>query len=147
MIISRAGFVAVVAASALLTGCGGRGDPSVCTPILEPTTPSDADASLAAQRDAEWQRQRADACVHRQAYRLAGSGDPAETVAAAVVEACEAAVAHSAAVNAHWEMEQGYLAAGDQVIQRAAEIEANYERFALLKVVEGRAGGCPADSD
>lgn len=144
MIISRIGFVAAVAASALLTGCGSRGDSSVCTPILEPTTPADAEASVAAQRDADWQRKRADACVHRQAYRLAASGDPAETVAAAAVEACEAAVAHSAAVNAHWEMEQGYLAAGDQVIQRAADIKANYQRFALLKVVEGRAGRCKA---
>lgn len=130
--------------SALTAGCGAPSDPSICTPILEPTTPADADASLAAQRDADWQRKRADACVHRQAYHLAGAGDPAETVAAAAVEACEAAVSHSAAVNAHWEMEQGYIEAGGQVMQRAAEIKANYELFALLKVVEGRAGRCKA---
>jgi hypothetical protein len=41
-------------------------------------------------------------------------------------------------------MEQGYIPAGAEVIARAAEIKANYERFALLKVVEGRAGGCKA---
>jgi hypothetical protein len=141
---SPPGVVAALLSSVLLVGCGDGKDSSVCTPILEPTTPASTDASIAAQRDADWQRKRADACVHRQAYRLATSGDPAATVAMAAIEACEPAVSHSAAINAHWEMEQGYIPAGAEVIARAAEIKANYERFALLKVVEGRAGGCKA---
>lgn len=133
----------IVAVAITLAGCGARPDDSICTPIFDAVTPTDTQDSMRLQRDPDWQMKRADACVHRQAYRLAHSTDPAETVAKATVEACEAVISTSASINAAHEVDQGYVGVGE-VTFRIDSIKAAYERMALLKVVEGRAGKCRA---
>lgn len=126
-----------------LTGCTNNGDPDICTAIVDAPVAELSSESLENDFDPGWQRKNADACVHRQAYRLATSDDPAETVAKAVVEFCGGIIATSAIVNANDEVAKG-LFTQDQRNQRADQIAANYEPFALSKVVEGRAGKCKA---
>lgn len=140
----------LVLAALVLSSCSGKdGDPNVCTPVLDPPSATSVEDSLARQRDPEWQRVRAEACVHRQAYRLATSPDPASTVAKAVVVYCEGPISATAGVSAYTErggeaMRLPSLEAMDIVNARIAEIETNFEKFALSKVVEGRAGKCRA---
>ncbi|RYF30183.1 MAG: hypothetical protein EOO23_05705 [Comamonadaceae bacterium] len=139
-----------MAFAVLLSGCGANdGDPSVCTPVLEPRRSSSVEDSLAKQQNPDWQLVRAEACVHRQAYRLAKSPDPAPIVAKAVVVYCEAPIDGVARVSAHSEID----AAADDLVtseelsalaDRIAEIKTNFESYALSKVVEGRAGKCRA---
>ena len=138
---------AVALATIVLTGCTNRGNPTVCTSIQEPPSATSVEDSLASQQDPEWQRVRAEACVHRQSYRLASSSDPAETVAKAVVVHCESPIDGAARVSAHTEIDP----AADDIVTpeelnalagRIAEITANFEKYALSKVVEGRAGNC-----
>jgi hypothetical protein len=135
----------ITAAIALtLMGCGARPNASICEPVVDPASATSIEDGLTLQRDPAWQRKRADACVHREAYTLAASSDPAEVVAKAVGEACEANIDASARLTAAEERDPlGIRQAGDQTIDaRITEIKAAYERFALLKVVEGRAGNC-----
>lgn len=129
-----------------LTGCGAAQDNSICTSVIYPPFPDDASESVALQDDLDWQWKRAEACLHRQGYRLAGSEDPAETVAKAVVEACEAEVGAAAALIHKRDFDQSLAPTVRGKMDEAQESERlareSYERFALLKVVEGRAGNC-----
>lgn len=140
---------AIIAAALILTGCSNNGDPSVCTPILDPRSASSIEDGIQLQRDPSWQLARAEACVHRQAYRLATSPDPAPTVAEAVVVFCEGPIQATADVSAY--SEQGKEAIRmptqetmDIINARIAQIKTNFESYALSKVVEGRAGKCKA---
>lgn len=133
--------VLIAAVAITLAGCGVRPDDSICTPIFDPPSAQSADDSLEFSESPDWQRKRADACVHRQAYRLALSEDPAETVAKAVVEFCASPIAGSAVLNANKEVDQGYIDASERDARMEAIVKA-YEPFALSKVVEGRAGKC-----
>lgn len=152
MITRTSSLTALALASVLgLAGCGSGKDRYICAKIMEPPTPEDINGSMAVQQSASWQKQRAEACVHRQAYRLASSNDSAEIVAKAAVEACEPGIDIAARLAAREEREQdpvGLRLAGDPSLgTRINDIKAAYERFALLKVVEGRAGGCPWRDD
>lgn len=143
--MKRTALIAIIG----LTGCSPQPDNDVCTRIIEAPQPTDAEDSLAKQRDPQWQLVRAEACVHRQAYRLAASPDPAPTVAKAVVVFCEAPIDGVARVSAFAERDPlSIRSPSDETMrvvdERIAEIKANFEDFALSKVVEGRAGKCRA---
>jgi hypothetical protein len=74
------------------------------------------------------------ACVHRWAYRLAGSRDPAKVVAEAVVDACNDVANYypnGAALTSSDEDREQYKAA-----RQVAENDA------LFRVVQSRAGNC-----
>lgn len=142
-------LTAVTISAMLLSGCGGGQDDPLCTRILEPQETTSVEGSLANQQDPEWQRVRAEACVHRQAYLLAVSPDPAPTVAKAVVVYCENPIDSVARVSAHSEISplEDHRATEEEIDaldRRIAEIKTNFEAFALSKVVEGRAGKCRA---
>lgn len=138
----------LIALALLLVGCGARQDGSICMAIVDPLTPQSAEDSLALQSDTDWQRARAEACVHRQAYRLAHSSDPAQTVATAVMEACDVPVAAAVALirSKIYTATEGNRSEDRQASAQVYADDAlkSYERLALLKVVEGRAGNCRA---
>lgn len=76
------------------------------------------------------------ACVHKWAYRLARSPDPAKVVAEAAVEACEDAI--------EWEITEGRIgklgpAAKAALTQKLRETAL---KQALFRVVQARAGNC-----
>ena len=71
-------------------------------------------------------------CVHRWAYRLAGSPDPAATIAKAVVAGCSDAIAYQ--IN--------QAETGDRV-QLSNDIMRSAPELALFHVVQARAGHCP----
>lgn len=134
--------VITVATVLTLAGCGARPDNSICTAIIDPPSPKDATESLALQGDAAWQVKRADACVHRQAYRLARSSDPATIVAKAVVEACRSPISAVGPLISLDERDVGVNPPRWVVDSRLREVDGLYEQRALSKVVEGRAGNC-----
>lgn len=141
--------IAIILTGLVLAGCSNTGKNEVCSQIIEPQQSSGVDDSLAKQQDPEWQRIRAEACVHRQAYRLAASPDPAPTVAKAVVVFCESPIDGVARVSAYAERDPLAIRIPSEetmrvVDERIAEIKRNFEAFALSKVVEGRAGKCNA---
>ncbi len=74
------------------------------------------------------------ACVHKWAYRLAQSSDPAETVAKAVVGACNEVASYAAE-----KVSPGPTEAGSKAYQDALAIA---ETDALFRVVQARAGHC-----
>lgn len=76
----------LIAIATTLAGCSAGPDNSVRTAISEPVESESSERYLEQQMSASWNKQKADACVHRQAYRLSQSSDPAETVAKAAVE-------------------------------------------------------------
>lgn len=85
--------IAIIAAMGLtLASCTQGPDSSVCTPIIEPTPPSDPVAGVAQRDTLEWSMGNAERCLHRNAYRLHTTTDEADIVARAVVQACESAV-------------------------------------------------------
>lgn len=139
-------LIAMTAFAAMLAGCQNSGDPKICTMIIDPPPPPSLDRQMTSQEEVNWNRTRAEACLHRQAYRLANSSDPAETVAHAVTEACEAPIAESAAWihKVTWDGATSDEQAALSEQARLAAIES-YGSFALLKVVEGRAGKCKPD--
>jgi len=129
----------------VLTGCQ-NGDPAICTPITDPLSPTSIEQAEQQNRDPVWVRLRAEACVHRNAYRIAGSPDEADVVARAVIEACSSAIDQSVAMTRSegvlilGEMDPAArLAEGDAIEERARR---SWQSLALLKVVEGRAGRC-----
>lgn len=125
----------LVAMSALtLAACGQ--DNSICKIIIEPTTPDDGSSNGGRESMA------AEACIHRQAYNLAKSSDPAEIVAKATVESCEQQIDTAARTSAHYTTTILKIEEEGHIDQRIGQIKEGYERFALLKVVEGRAGKC-----
>lgn len=73
------------------------------------------------------------ACVHKWAYRLAQSSDPAETVAKAVATACNDVANYAAKKQGGTDQEifENYASA-----RQIAEVDA------LFRVVQARAGHC-----
>lgn len=140
--------IAIIIAALVVAGCTNRGDPSICRPILDPPTPADEAASIRLQTDEDWQRKRAEACVHREAYRPANAPDAIQDVAWAVMEACDAPVTKAVSlVHKRAFDDAADSPLNDRVrIAREYEDEArrSYQRFARLKIVEGRAGKCRA---
>lgn len=104
-----------VAGLFLLSACGLETNPDDRICLTPP-----------AQTPGQW-----GACVHRWGYRLAGSGDPATTVAQAVVAGCADAIAYQ--IN---EAEPGEQAKLANDIMRSAQ------GLALFHVVQARAGHC-----
>jgi len=136
----------LIAIVGTITACQAGPDESICTAIIEPMTPVDAEDSVRLQSNGDWVRTRAEACVHRQAYRLAASSDPAETVAKAALEACEAEVGAAVALM-HGRTYDGTAGLNRELRLESAKLYADraadsYKSLALLKVVEGRAGNC-----
>lgn len=141
--------LAVLPLIALLTACQPvGGDAAICTPIvaIPPIPPTNPTANNIRQIDIDYQRAVAEHCIHRTAYRLSGSPDPAETVANAVAQACEGDIAVAAAVihKRTYDANDLEIRAEKAEEARLAAISA-YDGFALLKVVEGRAGHCKAN--
>lgn len=87
-------------------------------------------------------REAAEACIHRWAYRLAGSPDPAAVVADTAFAGCD----DIPAVNVRSRMA---LARSNNMIldEETAEREAQrLKRLALFHVVQARAGHCDVPS-
>ena len=76
------------------------------------------------------------ACVHKWAYRLARSPDPAEVVAEAAVEACEDAI--------EWEITEGRIGKLGPAAKAALtqKLRDTAPKQALFRVVQARAGNC-----
>ena len=115
----------VLCAALLLVGCDGSADGRICA--IAPAVVKSGDMT---------------ACVHRWAYRLARSDDPATVVAAAVATACSD-VANDAADKVASSM--AVQVAGDPVAARTEAYAGNMaigESQALFRVVQARAGNC-----
>lgn len=130
-----------------LASCSQAGDSKICTPIIEPPVPNDPVAMVKERDTLEWSISNAERCLHRHAYRLAPSTDEAETVARAVVQACENSVERAVSyrrAQAFGGEPSGTLL--DERFRLGDEAEAaarrSWTEFALMKVVEGRAGKC-----
>lgn len=134
----------LIVAALVLTGCNQGGDPSICTPIFKASTPASSAEALERQNDIGWQSNRANACVHRMAYRLAASNDPAETVARAVLAACSEPIATSVESTAQHMQRVFNRTDQESYDQTVAQFTRQFEGEALAKVVEGRAGKCKA---
>lgn len=126
-----------------LFGCAGPGDG--CEAIIDVVPLPAAEAeSIALWNDPEWRRGKAEACIHRSAYRLARGGDDAAVIAPAVSAKCQDDIANAVSLaslqpndlfGSIWPSEFG-------LAERRNRSKAYYQDFALLKVVEGRAGNC-----
>lgn len=129
-------LILVTMSALTLAACGQ--DNSICKIVIEPTTADDGSSNGGREGMA------AEACIHRQAYNLAKSSDPAEVVAKAAIESCEQQIDTAARTSAHYTTALLKIDDEGHIDQRIAQIKESYERFALLKVVEGRAGRCKA---
>lgn len=140
----RTAFVAAITVS--LASCAQGNDPKICTQIIEPPSSTDPVAGVAKRDTLEWSMASAEACLHRNAYRLASSTDEAETVARAVVQACENAVERAVSYRRSGAFASGSDLPLSERVSVGDEAEAaarrSWTEFALLKVVEGRAGKC-----
>jgi hypothetical protein len=140
--------IAIIAALGLaLASCSKGSDSSVCTSIVEPTSPSDPVAMVRQRDTLEWSMGAAERCLHRNAYRLHTSTDEADIVARAVVQACESAVERAVSdrrAQAFQGEPEGTPLAERLKVGDEAEAAArrSWSEFALMKVVEGRAGRC-----
>lgn len=119
-------------ASLALSGCSetpfplGSPSPGVCAPVPPPRANNAANSyEQAVYRDE---------CIHRWAYRLAGSRDAADLVAGAVIGACRPQIDRSATL----------LAEGDETAETwyMTEMERVSRERALYRVVQARAGNC-----
>ena len=140
-------IILIVASAVALASCSQGQDSSVCTPIMEPTPPSDPVAGVAQRDTLEWSIGNAERCLHRNAYRLHTSTDEADTVARAAVQACESAVERAVSyrrAQAFQGEPQGTPLDDRVEVADTAEAAArrSWSEFALMKVVEGRAGRC-----
>lgn len=135
----------ILIAVATVVGCSGKPD-NICTQIIEPRASEAVEDSVRNQGDPEWHRVRTEACVHRKAYLLAPSDDPAETVADAVITYCQPNIDAAASRAAYSEADPTNSGRFDSEMleRRTVEIKASYNQLALLKVIEGRAGNCRA---
>ena len=140
-------ILAVVA----LAGCQAtaKPDPKICAAITDPAEAVSIEDGSAKQQDANWTRVYAEACVHRSAYNFSQGPDSADAISRAVLESCEGKI-ERAAFNLGEEAAARF-ATSDQATQRAVAKETrddaleSYDRLALLRVVEARAGHCKAD--
>lgn len=118
----------------------------VCTPIPRPETEEGGPVYEGRTAD-EKLRTRAEACLHRAAYQLGKSPDDADDVSRAAVEQCRADI-NSVMLELKASVIRGMIRAGDTsgAVETANGIErqarSDLQQFALLKVVEGRAGKC-----
>lgn len=124
---------------AVLTLVGCQGSDRICTvpkPMdesLNALIGSNGTAKVVAARVA------AESCVHRWAYRLAGSPDTASVVASAAVAGCEDAPAYN--VRARM-----VLLAQNNMVLDGGTPEEELKRLrglALFHVVQARSGKCP----
>lgn len=130
-----------------LAGCSQAN--GVCQAVFEPTRVDDAAEMLKMSDTLPWTKTAAEACLHRNAYRLSPSKDAADIVARAVVQACEGEVLKAVSLyradSYDFAIRVG-RATTDQADQMAvgAETRANrsYLEYAMMRVVEGRAGNC-----
>lgn len=130
-----------------LGGCSQSN--SICQAIFEPTNVDDPVEMLKMSDTLPWTKTAAEACLHRNAYRLAASEDAADIVARAVVQACESEVLKAVSLyradSYDFAIRVG-RATTDQAYQTADAAEANaqksYLEYAMMRVVEGRAGNC-----
>lgn len=143
----------VVVVAALALGSCSQGAANICEPVPDLATDIGPDpVEKMAARDPAWLRTRATNCVHRWGYRLAGSKDEGETVAKAVMKACNDAVNEHADAFARRTADDLY---GDnpttdaQSHDRFDFIEegraftlAELESEALFRVQQARAGKC-----
>ena len=107
----------VLIGAILLTGCGSGPDDRIC--MTSESVQIDQGDMLG--------------CVHKWAYRLAGSAEPAATVAKAVAQACsDVAVYNTEAASS----------SGDSKSQLYEGFMAEAEKQALFRVVQARAGNC-----
>lgn len=126
----------------LLGGCGQvESNPNICsTPAQLDVTP----AGLGRPNDWAFQREKTEQCIHRWAYRLAPSGDPADAVARATLGACSDMLGRTA--EAWKQMSSAdptmtsYLT-GERVTPEARTYE-EMRMKALFYAVQARAGKC-----
>lgn len=117
--------VIMLLAALSLVSCRGDADDRICLTAPTDITPGNMNE-----------------CVHKWAYRLAASSDPATTVAKAVVRACDDVARHAATEDAAGPAVQ---AAGNPAAVRAefyATRLSEGEKEALFRVVQARAGHC-----
>lgn len=143
--VSRALFLGGFVLAAIAVGCSVKSQ-RICTvpPTLEKTlenimaeasrTPPDYGAQIVASRMAE------EACVHRWAYRLAGSGDPAPVVAKAAFAGCDTAPAYGTGSRVDLYSRAGQPVSANQYHDGQAQELID---LALFHVVQARAGSCP----
>lgn len=137
---------AATAVALALAGCAETTNSAICKPIGDSTIDG-LDRSPGNLNEGK-ARTLAQDCLHRNAYRLAQSDDTADIVARAVVEACEADIGVATALL-HKSSYDSFPTR--PIAQRTAEAgkvaeaaKGSYREYALLKVVEGRAGDCDA---
>lgn len=111
--------VLILAATVLLAACDQSPKPDDRICLTAPTEIATGDMK---------------ACVHKWAYRLARSSDPAKVVAEAVVDACNDVANYRADGSPLENTEEGKR----QYEAALAEAETN----ALFRVVQARAGHC-----
>lgn len=141
--MKKIALVAMVAAT--LAGCSGKlANQDICT------TPRPLDVTVNADdmRDNPgWQQLNAENCVHRWAYRLAGSSDPANTVAEAVMGACQDTVFRTAYADeqhrkAREEQTDGFDTQTGISMNLYAAAWRELRNKALFHVVQARVGHC-----
>lgn len=130
-----------------LAGCSQTN--GICQAVFEAMRVDDPVAMLKMSNELPWTKTDAEACLHRNAYRLAPSKDAADIVARAVVQACEQEVTKAASLyraDAYDFAVTVGRETTDNADRRAGEAEANalksYREYAMMRVVEGRAGNC-----
>lgn len=136
--------ICVVLVSAALTACTieARPNPDICKPLEDNTREEGllGDPELSAASIA------AEACIHREAYRLASGQDEPATVSRAVIQACERDVSRYVSMTRarfYRAVDQSGEGDPNQAANQHVEVvEARFREEALMRVVEGRAGNC-----
>lgn len=135
-----------------VTGCGALPNDKICTPIHDVESVAEGLPSaveLEARRtDLAWQRQRAEACLHRAAYNLAKAEADVGEVADAAIQRCQPAVGQTASLAGHTEAAMVREADEIPLARRQTWIDQTNVEVSRLRnlaaswVVEGRAGNC-----
>lgn len=126
-------LIAPIVVSLALASCGPRPDPAICStpPAISTETPGPM----------PWPNARG--CVHRWAYRLAGSADPSDRVAEAAMGGCRDAI--DKIVVEHL-AEGGTLPAREpltgRIVDERAAVFQELRTLALFHVLQARAGHC-----
>jgi hypothetical protein len=139
--------IAVLTLMVGLTGCGALPDDKICTAIY-PAPGNGTPAALERARDLPWQRQRVEACLHREAYKLARADADILSITNATIERCQPAFAITVELAGNVE-ERRQLAEREtmEIAVAANGVISQWERERLTRmtsawVVEGRAGNC-----
>lgn len=137
----------VVLVTAGLTGCGALPNDKVCTAIY-PAPGNGTPAALERDRDLGWQRQRAEACLHREAYKLAVADADILSITNAAIERCQPAFSMTVALAGDEEERRllservsAETAFAANSVASGLESE-RLDRMTSTWVVEGRAGNC-----